>query len=396
MNQNNTLVILGNYDGTRHIYNQDRDDCDVWVFNEMMGATNPDQWVKRADAVFQMHVEPIWRNPANRTDPGHYDWLRNNKDIPVYMQDRYPDVPRSVKYPLEEIKFTLLRNFDVVTQGKRRKNVFSSTISYALAMGIYRGYSKIETYGIELGTETEFFHQRENFCFWLGVAAGRGIKVECYTDFLMNAPLYGYEGEVTLPYAVFVARRDELTEPTRAALAEYEKAKAITLAIADNLRNDTAVMNDFVLASREQVTRAVEFGLHDGALQENQRYIQKADTMKAASGGTFIFSRQEFESAKVSMIERHAKDSLYAAQAATRLQLMCETVVRTKNKKHRAVRIDQLIGVLEEYVQSNTAVAVLAGAIGEDEKYLKRLDAGIKAAGGAKSEAVLVPQAGVL
>jgi hypothetical protein len=72
---------------------------------------------------------------------------------------------------------------------------------------------------------------------------------------------------------------------------------------------------------------------------------------------------------------------------------MCETVVRTKNKKHRSTRIDQLIGVLEEYVQANTGVAVLAGAIGEDERYLNRLDAGIRAAGGAKSEAVLLGEA---
>jgi hypothetical protein len=393
VNQHNTLVILGNYDGTRHIYNQAREDCDVWVFNEMMGKTNPDQWVKRADAVFQMHVEPIWRNPANRTDPGHYDWLKSNKEIPVYMQERYPDVPMSQKYPLEEIKFTLLRNFAVVTGGKRRKNVFSSTISYALALGIYKGYSKIETYGIELGTETEFFHQRENFTFWCGVAVGRGIQVECYTDFLMNAPLYGYEGEVTLAYDVFVQRRDELRGPTADAMEAYNQAKTHTLAIAERLRNDTATMNEFIEASREQVTRAVEFGLHDGALQENDRYIRKADTMKEASGGSFVFSRQEFESAKKSMIERHAKDTLGAAQSATRLQLMCETVVRTKNKKHRSTRIDQLIGVLEEYVQANTGVAVLAGAIGEDERYLNRLDAGIRAAGGAKSEAVLLGEA---
>ena len=69
----------------------------------------------------------------------------------------------SIAFPLDEVKTFLLANFNI-------KNVFSSTLSYCMALAIHKGYERIETYGIELGTESEYFHQREGFTFWAGLA----------------------------------------------------------------------------------------------------------------------------------------------------------------------------------------------------------------------------------
>jgi len=68
-----TLVILGSHPGTRQDFDWGRvKDVDVWAFNE---AVSRGEWVQFASAVFQMHIPAIWRNPTNRNDNKHADWL---------------------------------------------------------------------------------------------------------------------------------------------------------------------------------------------------------------------------------------------------------------------------------------------------------------------------------
>jgi len=51
--------------------------------------------------------------------------------------------------------------------------------------------------------------------------------------------------------------------------------------------------------------------------------------------------------------------------------------------------------VIESYVRANVNTALLAGAIAENNTYLERIDAGIKALGGEKAlDAVLDPARG--
>lgn len=383
-----TVVILGNYEGTRTLFDWKRTDCDIWALNEMLSQINPkERWIERADAIFQLHAPAIWRNPGNRTDPGHYEWLKTQTEVPVYMQEKYDDVPMSVKYPLDEVKTFLLSNFNI-------KDVFSSTLSYCMALAIHKGYEQIETYGIELGTESEYFHQREGFTFWAGLAVGRGIRVAVHTTQLLHAPLYGYEGEVTLPYETFVERVALIAPSVEEKLIAYNQRKAETAAALNALKE--TVTEDTLMAVigsiNEQNKAAVTYAIEEGGKQENERYIAKADIMREASGGEFIFSRQEFESARVSMMGEHQRIILQAQSSATRVALMVQTVGKAKNKGKRIRAIAQLAGVIDEYVHNNVAAAMLAGAIAEDAAYLQRLDAGIRAAGGAKSVDVLTGQ----
>jgi len=376
-----TVVILGNYEGTRVLYDWKRTDCDIWALNEMLSQSNPkEKWIERADAIFQLHAPAIWRNPGNRTDPGHYEWLKTQTDVPVYMQDKYDDVPMSVKYPLDEVKTFLLANFNI-------KDVFSSTLSYCMALAIHKGYQQIETYGIELGTESEYFHQREGFTFWAGLAVGRGIRTKVHTDQLLHAPLYGYQGEVTLPYETFVERVAQIAPSVEEKLATYNQRKAETAAALEGLKKTVTeeTLMAVIGSINDQNKAAVTYAIEEGGKQENERYITKADIMREASGGEFIFSRQEFESARVSMMGEHQRIILQAQSSATRVALMVQTVGKTISKAKRLKAIQQLAGVIDEYVHNNVAAAMLAGAIAEDAAYLQRLDAGIRAAGGAKS-----------
>lgn len=169
------------------MFDFNRADCDIWVFNESMST----EWVKRADAVFQLHIPTIWRNPNNRNDPRHYQWLKSGNTPTIYMQEKYEDVPKALEFPKDEV-LTMLPNAKV-NDGLIREVM--STPSWALAYAVYLGYERIDIYGIELDSNTEYSYQQGNFKYWVGVAVGRGIEVNVYSS-MFNAPLYGYEGEV--------------------------------------------------------------------------------------------------------------------------------------------------------------------------------------------------------
>lgn len=105
--------------------------------------------------------------------------------IPVYMPKHYARVPASIPYPLAD-----------VTKGFMRQ--FSSTFCYQLALAIHENFKKIGVYGVDFsgGTFRERFIEWRGFLYWLGVAAGRGIKIQFPDhegDKLEHRYLYGLE-----------------------------------------------------------------------------------------------------------------------------------------------------------------------------------------------------------
>jgi hypothetical protein len=89
-------------------------------------------------------------------------------------------------YPLDEI----IAHF--------KTDYFGSTVDYALALAIYRGYEVMNLYGVNLANPGEYAYQKPSAEFWLGMAMGRGIKVTIHGDHssLMKTrdrKLYGYD-----------------------------------------------------------------------------------------------------------------------------------------------------------------------------------------------------------
>jgi hypothetical protein len=123
---------------------------------------------------------------------GHWDWLRQPHDIPVYMLRTYDEVPDSVPYPLRAVQDKLLTR---IQKGEETlKKVFSSTIAYMLALALYEGFQRIELFGIELVMTDAWAYQREAVAFWLGKADGMGVEAWMpETCTLFQIPLYGYE-----------------------------------------------------------------------------------------------------------------------------------------------------------------------------------------------------------
>lgn len=370
-----TVVILGSHPRTRAEFDFTRTDCDLWVFNEALSNNT----FSRAEAVFQMHEEAIWRNPANRNDPKHYDWLKAPKTAAVYMQDEYPDIPNSVRFPLEEIS----QRFQI--------RYFTSSVAYAIALACYMDYKRIEIYGVEMETNTEYQYQRDGVTLWVGVALGLGIEVDAHMT-IFDQPLYGYEGEVVMKYEVITDRIAELSPQVDAANTEYMAAVVNVQQAIDAFAKDAGKENEdrlFAVVGR-QVELGTQLGHLDGAKQENERYQKKADTMRAASG-EFLFSRQEFESAAAKLKEVAEKTNTEFISVGTTLQHIHDNLKRAaKNSPKHKRLLAAFLQHVQKYLQTNNKLSVYQGAAGENFRYMAYLDKHIRAAGGTKSEAVLL------
>ena len=371
-----TVAIIGSHPKTRNDFDFNRNDCDVWVFNECISNNT----FPYADIVFQMHLEAIWRNPENRNDKGHVKWLKEQTDTRVVMQDKYSDVPMSERFPLEEI----VEHFKI--------SYFTSSVAYALALACYWGYKRIELYGVEMETNTEYQYQRDGVTLWLGVALGLGIDVDAHIT-IFDQPLYGYEGEATIPYEKFDERINELVPQAKELAGKYKAMvldfyKAVDIFAANSgTREEQALY-----AQSDKVRKAgAEIGLLDGRIQENQRYKKKADTMRDEARGEFMFSRQEFESAAKGLTDKYGEVNTSFISVSTTLQHIHDNIKRAaKGSPKRKKMTEAFKAQAHKQLELNNLVAVYQGAAQENYDYMAYLDKHIRAAGGAKSEAVLL------
>jgi hypothetical protein len=79
-----------------------------------------------------------------------------------------------------------------------KTDYFSNTIDYALAYAVYKGYSEIHLYGINMETDTEYVHQKPSVEYWVGRAQGMGVRVFIHGEhssimYTKDRLLYGYD-----------------------------------------------------------------------------------------------------------------------------------------------------------------------------------------------------------
>lgn len=380
-----TVAIVGSHPRTREYAPFDQD-IDVWVFNEVMGLGH----IPRADAVFQMHRPPIWKNPTNRNDANHYAWLQQEHPFPVYMLEQYAEVPAAAAYPLEAL-------CDALLGGQFDRRYFTSSVAYAVALAIYQGYRRIELYGVEMETNTEYYAQRDGVYFWVGLAIGRGVSVYIHPESsLFKSPLYGYEGDIELKRQDFVERLAYLEGLVQGARSDSENArKAQTQALERAVRakgpEREGEVKRFFATIKAQTQTAVDLGALEGAMAENQRYIAKADAMHEAAGGV-LFSRQEFE-----------QTAAKAQEEQERYEALMHNIGGQTTLKWRAVEgsVNEPMGVRErlareyidghnQYLQAAYSFGRCLGAVRENIEFLQRVDELVRMAGGSKSEEVLI------
>ena len=145
----------------------------------------------------------------------------------------------------------------------------------------------------------------------------------------------------------------------------------------------------FIAALQKQIASGARLAEMDGAVQENQRYIGKANAMRDQSGD-FIFSRQEFEQGAANAQKAAMDLSTQATASGGRVDHLFTTLARTSKLRHRRKRATEFIPALNDYIQKTLYAALWGGVMQENMRWMSKLDKSIRAAGGAKSEAVML------
>lgn len=188
MIKNRTVAIVGSHPKTRENAPWNDPAIDLWVFN----AAAISDWCKRVTAVFEIHPAGEYTNPlVVKSD--YWNWLQAQTGAEILMAHRDPRVPMSRNYPLDSVINSYLSNFK---RGNDINKYFTSSPCYAIAYAIYKGYKRIELYGIEMETNSEYIYQRDGVGLWIGIALGLGVSVvlDQYTSMFLSQ-LYGFEDD---------------------------------------------------------------------------------------------------------------------------------------------------------------------------------------------------------
>ena len=183
-----TKVAIVGFTGTREQAPYDDPEFEIWTVNNLY------RFVPRQDRIFELHTrEQIAADLTHGVDGKTYVEEMAAMKIPVYMQERYPDIPSSVKYPLDK----MIEEFGIPRSNVNHKPdaYFTNSISFMIALAIYEGFKEIHVYGVDLAIGVEYIEQRPSCEYYLGIAKGRGIKLflPIESDLLKTRFIYGYD-----------------------------------------------------------------------------------------------------------------------------------------------------------------------------------------------------------
>lgn len=379
---------MGTHPKGREHFDWARHDCDIWMFNETPNLKDEKGELKypRADAVIQLHTEAIWKNPINRSDKDHHKWLTSGKTPTVYMQKKYDEVPKSVEYPLEKV-LALVKNVQMVINGKQKDfRYFSSSPDFAMALVAEmwkRGqkYKRVEVWGIELELESEYQYQRTGFAFWTGYLAALGIKV-IHHNSVFDAPMYGYEGDVSVPSTEFEKRIIDLTKELGEDKDRYNQdAKVFLASLSELLKKDVSI--SVIKELNELIKHGEQAGIINGKIRESQRYLEKARAMEEVSGES-VFSLGEFDGARITFNKQSFQVQVEISDLNKRLDPLLKKLLNLKKNTHKRQRaIDEFGNLVAELLNKSILLFHVIGAVKENQYYVDSLKLSIRNAGGS-------------
>lgn len=170
------ICIVGYAQETRELANNLPDDIELWGMNVNH------KFMKRWDRWFQLHP-PVWKGrPFYGRSMEHIEFLKTCK-VPLYMRYPTPEFPTTIEYPLQEVYANVGRRY------------LTSTVANMIGLALLEGVDEIRVYGVNLASNSEYVEQRPCIEWLLGLAEGRGIKVDIPED----APIFKgseYPGEI--------------------------------------------------------------------------------------------------------------------------------------------------------------------------------------------------------
>jgi hypothetical protein len=188
------VIILG----AGHTWEQapiDDPECEVWMLNAFFRNAWRGEKVscdKYATRWFQLH------QPGSTE--GHIDdldsiaWMKKWNRGPIYMVNKFPDYPASVRYPFEEVT-RRMGPYDYLKQ--RRRAYFTNSVDYMVTLAAVEGFKEIGLFGVSMISDVdhEWAEQRTSLSYYLGKVEAMGIKLIVPRQAgILRAPwIYGFE-----------------------------------------------------------------------------------------------------------------------------------------------------------------------------------------------------------
>lgn len=211
------------------------EDFEIWgVNNGFMLMPRYTRWFEIHPIVFQDgHFYRRGKREFRGADMDTYMQKLAELNVPVYMQQHWEQVPKSIPYPLGDVAIrygSVMGWFNApLPQGSAQiahDLYITNTISYMMALALLEDFEEIHVYGVDMAVDTEYHHQRPSCEFFMGLAAGMGKKVflpaEC--DLMKVRTLYGF-GEV-MHDQMEMKKQKQLTD-LRRRMAETEQQEQI-------------------------------------------------------------------------------------------------------------------------------------------------------------------------
>lgn len=231
-------VMLVGYAWSKENVNWDLEDTEYWIMNDMYDV------VPKFDRLFDIHDdEDILNRKTRREGLNHFESLKAIKK-PVYMQREWKEIPSSVKFPLG----TICNNFHIPAMGD--KLFTTCSVAYMLALAILENFREISLYGIDEAIDDEYKDEMPSVLYWLGLASGRGIKINIteHSPLLKGYFLYGYEEKKRKQINVFfeeeTKRIEAIKESSRKNQEYFKVEENKCIGAAAIMQHFKKLMND--------------------------------------------------------------------------------------------------------------------------------------------------------
>lgn len=191
----------------------DETEGEIWIMNDMY------DFAPRYDRLFDIHSDDSILNRVTRREGlNHYEALKTLTK-PVYMQHTWPEIPASVKFPLDEI----IKEYYIPAMGD--KIFLTCSVSHMLAFAIYEGFEEISLLGIDQAIGTEYELEMPSVLYWLGVANGKGIKVNVsdHSPLLKGYYIYGYEDEKKKQFESWISKEQARIDEIKKKAIEHQQ-----------------------------------------------------------------------------------------------------------------------------------------------------------------------------
>ena len=360
--KNDKLAVVGSHKDTRDCNVWDDPEWDIWVFNE--AALMP--WAKRVTAAFDIHQEKNYTGTNGIGNADSWGWKQQDHGITIWMQDVDERVPNSVRYPLKEMRDT----FPAADPAHTGKGFFTSTPSYALALVLFLGYKTIHTWGVDLGSNTEYLYQANAWRYWCGVAFGMlggNFKIVNGGHALFSAKLYGYEDDTRSGPDFYKASLEKHNNDWPRLKKRYGKLRDELTDILGG-KGDP---KDFVRLFPETQTAGIEFGENVARIAEAERYTERHE----------VLHRQEFEWHAAKAREATGKTQSRMYTEIGKFEYTFNAWVQAPNSENKARARNQCASFLENALNLAVELGKLQGIYRENIYYLSEFDQRLTASG---------------